>query len=231
MLVMLTVLGISLLLFFNQELGERVIRDYDGFSWKWAFAFIGLCFLAAFLKVNFDKYASLEDDHTSLKTENDDLKRIALDIEYSELPPHRDFVGGLDIFRIAVRNKSQTSDVRTVNLWLVNISSVGGWRHNLGEMRLRQYQDNPPAGNPFRQDATLTPGEVLNFEFISRWRDPPTSEIIVCYHNPGSIPRGQYRITLKATGSNCRPVFRQFLVEVDSRDRLKLEPFPSYSQN
>jgi hypothetical protein len=224
------ILAFAGILFFNQELGDKIIKNYDGIAWQWGYRFIVASIVYAFLNVNFTNYRILEDNNTQLKSDNDALSRVDLDIEYSGKPPHRDFVLDVDRFRVAVRNKSKTSDLKLVNLHLVDVTSIKGWNHNRSEMLLRQNGDNPPAGQPFREDAVLTPERALDYEFLSRPHETGAG-IVLHYATPAvdTIPSDrQYRITLKATGSNCRAVFRQFLTTVDNRQRLTVEAFPSY---
>lgn len=224
------ILAFSCLLFFNQKIGEQAIQDYDGISWEWGFVFIGASIIFAFLKVNFNKHRNLEDDNARLKKENNDLSKIDLDIEYSGLPPHKDSVLNVDMFRVTVRNKSKTVDLKLVNLWLVNITSISGWNHNRSETLMRQNGDNPPDNNQFRENATLTPEQPLDYEFLSRWRERGAAIALhYAISGMGSIPSDrQYRITLKATASNSRAVLRQFLVGVNDQESLKVETFPSY---
>lgn len=224
------ILIISGLLLFNQKIGEQAIKDYDGVSWAWGFVFIGASIIFAFLKVNFNKHSTLEDENTKLKNENDALKKINLDIEYSGLAPHRDTVLDVDRYCVTVRNKSETGDLKSVNLWLVNITSISGWNHNRSETLLRQNGDNPPENNPFRENAILTPGQPLDYEFLSRWRGQGAAIVLhYAISSAGSIPSDrQYRITLKATASNSRAVFCQFLVWIDEQNRLRVDAFPSY---
>jgi hypothetical protein len=153
-----------------------------------------------------------------------------IDIEYSGKPPHRDMVGGCDYFRLGARNKSKTTDARSVNLWLSEVTSISGWRHNIGEQRLRQYGDTPSEEKGFRTDAALTPDERTDYDFLSRWREDG-AEIGLWLAVAGRfmLPAGQYTMTIRATASSAIPSYRKFLVGISSQNALTMEPLgPTY---
>jgi hypothetical protein len=231
--VLIASLIIAIVLAIHPQAGGMLSGVYETKSLTWPLVPLVLGVTWTLVWANYKRHLSTEAERDALTSEIELLKTPQMDIEYVGVPPHKDSVLNIDTFRVAVKNKSKTSDLKLVNLWLVNVSSVSGWNHNRSDMRLRQNGDNPSEDSSFRQDASLTPGQSLDYEFISRWREHG-SAITLHYaiHTVDSIPcNKQYRITLKATASNCVEVFRQFLINVDSRERLIVEPFPSYVKN
>jgi hypothetical protein len=218
----------AVVLAIHPQMGGLLSGVYESKSLTWPLVPLVVGVISTLVWANYKRHLNTEAERDALASEIEFLKKPQIDIEYSGVPPHKDFIDNRDIFCVAVRSKSKTNDLPLVNLYLEDITSIGGWHHNSGEQLLRQQGDNHLDDNPFKHDAILTPGQSLNYQFISRWREPERrAEIIIHYaiHGAGSIPSDrQYRITLKATASNCMAVCRQFLVIVDSQNRLGIEP-------
>ena len=230
-LLILTIV-IAALFWFNEPIGNSFLVNYNAISPKWALVALGIAAAWTFLKVNYEHVATIEKERNSLREENERLKTPLIDIEYNDVAPYRDVVENIDLFRLAIKNKSRTQDVKSVNLWLVDIENVRGWNHNHAEQLLRQYEDSPSDGVPFARDATLSPDQSQFYDFISRWRDHERP-IAISYARAvvDTIPSGQYKITVKATASNSRPRYCKFLVQIDGSNRLEMMSFGSFVKN
>jgi hypothetical protein len=160
-----------------------------------------------------------------------ETQKLPLDIVTADAPPAYDQLSGFQTRRVGITNLT-SADLTGVNVWLSDINNE--WKHNLGDVPLRQKDDLPRPSHLFRRDATIIPGNTMWFDMVED--NSSSGELLLCYADnasPAYLPRpkGHYVFTIKAGASNIQPCFRKFHISGGGDRKLSCLPFgPTYRQ-